>query len=219
MAVGQVSAADAPSRSPRATRDARQADLLGHAAAAILEQGGLPLSFERFSRLAGVSKALIYNYFPTQAALGTALLQQELEAVDRVALAQAAALPDPAAAARACAAFYFDIVVARGPLLHLLLADPIVAQGEGRGVAVRAGLLLRPLVRRLRSALDLTAREANAVLHLLMTYPEEAGRKAFRGEANRALARQLCGEAVAAGIAGLSGGGDDRGEVLGADLL
>lgn len=219
MAMGTMNeAADAP-RATRATRDQRQAELLSHAAAAILEQGGLPLSFERFSRLAGVSKALIYNYFPSQTALGVAVLNNELRAIDRVGLAQAAALPDIGDAARACASFYFDMIVARGPLLHLLLGDPIVSQDEGRATVVRAGLLLRPVVRRLCVALRLTGREANAVLHLLITYPEEAGRKAFRGEANRALARQLCCDAVVAGLAGLAGGRSDRVAALGADLL
>lgn len=213
-----MTGAAVPSRGSRATRDERQADLLANAAVAIMEQGGLPLAFERLARLAGVSKALIYNYFPTQGALGCALLQQELDAVDRAEIARIAAIADPLEAARACASFYFDLIAARGPMLHLLLADPIVAQGEGRAMIVHAALLLRPLVRRLRAALNLDAREANVVLHLLMTYPEEAGRKASRGEANAALARQLSSDAVVAGLAALSGG-PDRGAALGGEPL
>lgn len=213
-----MTSGDVPPRGSRATRDERQADLLAYAAAAILEQGGLPLAFERLAQAAGVSKALIYNYFPTQAALGCALLQQELEVVDRAAIAQIAAISDPPKAAHACSAFYFDLIAIRGPILHLLLADPIVAGGEKRAMVVRAALLLRPLVRRLRVILALNAREANVVLHLLMTYPEEAGRKAYKGEANAALARQLSSDAVVAGLAALSGGAD-RGAALGGEPL
>lgn len=211
-------AATGLARGSRATRDQRQADLLARAAAAILDQGGLPLAFERLARLASVSKALVYNYFPTQGALGCALLQHELDAIDRTAVGAVAAIADPLQAARAGSNLYFDLISARGPILHLLLADPVVAQGEGRAMVVRAALLLRPLVRRLRSALKLTPREANAVLHLLMTYPEEAGRKVSRGEANSGLARQLSGDAVVAGLAALSGGAD-QGAALGGEPL
>ncbi|MEH3101392.1 TetR/AcrR family transcriptional regulator [Sphingomonas adhaesiva] len=205
-------------RATRATRDQRQADLLVHAAALVLEQGGLPLPFDRLARAAGVSKALVYHHFPTQAALALALLADEWEAIDWPALAAAMDLDDAGDAARAVATRYFDVVATRGPLLHLLLTDPVVAQGEDRAVAVRAALRLRRLTRRIADTLRLSPREANVVLHLLMTYPEEAGRKVFRGEANRALARALCGDAVAAGLAALAGARDEE-AMLGADLL
>ncbi len=205
-------------RATRATRDERQADLLVHAAALVLEQGGLPLSFDRLAKAAGVSKALIYHHFPTQGALGLALLADELETIDWPALAAALAHPDAGGAARACAAIYFDVVATRGPLLHLLLTDPVVVQGAGQAIAVRAAFRLRAFTRRIVGTLRLSPREANVVLHLLMTYPEEAGRKVFRGEANRALARALCGDAVAGGLAALSGARDDD-AMLGAELL
>lgn len=208
---------ECPPRATRATRDQRHAELLGHAAALILEQGGLPLSFDRLAKAAGVSKALIYHHFPTQGALGLTLLAEEMETIDWPTFAAALARADAGEAASECATRYFDLVSARGPLLHLLLTDPLVAQGSGRAAVVRAALRLRPFTRRIARTLGLGAREANVVLHLLMTYPEEAGRKAFRGETNRALARGLCGDAVAAGLAALAGARDEA--MLGADLL
>ena len=190
-------------RQPRANRDERQADLLRHAAREVLAQGGFPISFERLARAALVSKALIYNYFPTQYALGNALLADALRTIDRDALYRAVAQPDLAEAARACAELYFDAVAAHGPLLHVLLADGFLEHGPDRTIFGRAALLLLPLARRLRRDLHVSPREANVVLQLLLTLPEEAGRKAFKGEADVALARRLCGETVVASLTAL----------------
>lgn len=192
-------------RQPRVNRDERCADLLRHAAEEVLAQGGFPVSFERLARAGSVSKALIYNYFPTQYALGNALLAETLGAIDREALRKAAAVPDIGAAARQCALLYFDLVSAQGPLLHVLLGDAYLAHGPDRAIFGRAALLLLPLARRLRHELHLSSREANVVLQLLLTLPEEAGRKVFKREADATLARRLCAETVEASLSALNG--------------
>lgn len=204
-----VASDDAPSatsdRQPRANRDERQADLLRHAKREVLAQGGFPISFERLARAAQVSKALIYNYFPNQYALGNALLEDALAAIDRTALESAVTQPDLLTAAREAALLYFDMVRADGPLLHVLLADGYLAHGTDRAAFGRAALLLLPAARRLRRDLNVSPREANVVLHLLLTLPEEAGRKVFKGDADATLARRLCGETVEAALAALNG--------------
>jgi AcrR family transcriptional regulator len=207
-------------RSTRSSRDERKAELLGHAASAILAQGGLPLSYDQLAGAAGVSKALVYNYFPSQIALGLALVEEELAGVDREELRRLAAIEDPMDAARACAHFYFDIVVDRGPLLHMLLADPLLNQGKSAHPAARSGLLLLPLVRRLRRAFGISAREANIIVQLLVTLPEEAGKQVFQGHATRERARRLCGDTVAATLSALQGDRSADGALaLGVDLL
>lgn len=207
-------------RSPRSSRDERRADLLGHAARAILEQGGLPLSYDQLAVAAGVSKALVYNYFPSQIALGNALVEEELAGVDRGELRRLAAIEDPVAAARACAHFYFDIVVDRGPLLHMLLADPLLNQGLSAHLTARSGLLLLPLVRRLRRAFGISAREANIIVQLLITLPEEAGKQVFQGSATSERAQRLCADTVEATLSALQGDRSAYGALaLGVDLL
>ena len=198
-------AAATSDRQPRANRDERQADLLRHASREVLAQGGFPISFESLARAAQVSKALIYNYFPTQYALGNALLADALAAIDRTALRVAMAQPDLSGAARDSGLLYFDIVRAHGPLLHVLLADGYLAHGPDRAIFGRAALLLLPAARRLRRDLNLSPREANVVLQLLLTLPEEAGRKVFKGEADPTLARRLCAETIEASLAALDG--------------
>lgn len=208
-------------RSPRSSRDERRADLLGHAARAILAQGGLPLAYDQLAGAAGVSKALVYNYFPSQITLAHALIEEELARLDRRELRRLAALEDPVAAARACAHFYFDIVADRGPLLHILLADPLLYQGQAAHVTARSGLLLLPLVRRLRHAFGISPREANIIVQLLVTLPEEAGKQVFQGSSTRERARRLCADTVEATLAALRGdrSADGAALALGVDLL
>jgi AcrR family transcriptional regulator len=207
-------------RSARSSRDDRRADLLGHAARAILRQGGLPLSYDQLAAAAGVSKALVYNYFPSQLALGAALVEEELTSVDRRELGRLAELESPIAAARACADLYFDIVADRGPLLHILLADPLLNQGQTAHVTARTGLLLLPLVRRLRHAFGISAREANIIVQLLITLPEEAGKQVFQGSTERERARRLCADTVEATLSALQGDRAADGALAsGVDLL
>ena len=192
-------------RQPRFNRDERQADLLRHAAREVLGQGGFPISFERLACAAKVSKALVYNYFPNQYALGSALLSDALAVVDRTALRHAVAQPDVLTAARDCADLYFDIVSRHGPLLHVLLADAFLEHGPDRTTFGRASVMLLPLARRLKRELELSSREAMVIVQLLLTIPEEAGRKVFHGDVDAELARRLCGETIVASLAALDG--------------
>jgi AcrR family transcriptional regulator len=208
-------------RQPRFNRDERQADLLKYAAQEVLDQGGFPISFERLAGAANVSKALIYNYFPNQHILGSTLLNEALGGVDRGALRQAVAQPDLLDAARACALAYFELVSRQGPLLHLLLADAFLEQGTDRKAFGRAAMLLLPLMRRLKRDLRLSSREATVIVQLLITVPEEAGRKVFQGDVDPELARRLCGETIVASLAALDGQTPDHlaGVAAGADFL
>jgi len=190
-------------RQPRANRDERSAELLRYASEQVIEQGGFPVSYDRLARAAGVSKALIYNYFPTQFGLGTSLVAKTLSTIDRQKLRHAIAQQDLTAAARDCALIYFDMLAETGPLLHILLADPYLARGPDRSIFGQAALLLLPVARRIRRSLALSPREATVVMHLLLTLPEEAGRKAFGQKVDIQLTRSLCGDTVEASIAAL----------------
>lgn len=207
-------------RSQRSSRAQRRADLLAHAARVILAQGGLPLSFDHLADDAGVSKGLVYNYFPSQVALANALIEEEWSQFDRARLRQLAALEDLAVAARECALFYFAIVADRGPLLHMLLADPLLNQGRTSSISARSGLVLLPLVRRLRDDFGISAREANIIVQLLVTLPEEAGKQVFQGASTPERAALLCADTVEVTLLALRGGNAiDSAAALGADLL
>ena len=63
--------------------EARQAQILDHAARLIGAEGLASVSMERIARAAGISKALVYNYFSSQTVLLRALLKRDLERVQQ----------------------------------------------------------------------------------------------------------------------------------------
>jgi TetR/AcrR family transcriptional regulator, fatty acid biosynthesis regulator len=63
--------------------EARQAQILDHAARLVAEEGLSGFRMDRVARDAGVSKALVYNYFSSQTNLLRSLLKRDLERIQR----------------------------------------------------------------------------------------------------------------------------------------
>ena len=61
----------------RLAPEARREQILDEAARLTLEEGLYAVSMERLARDVGVSKGLVYNYYPTRDALLAALLHRE----------------------------------------------------------------------------------------------------------------------------------------------
>lgn len=180
----------------RLNRKDREKQILTAAARLVIEQGCLPLPMEALAARAGVSKALVYAYFPNQAEIARRLLSQHLA---DLAAATSAILtrPDatPGERALSCAEAYFQHVAAHGPLLHILLSDPISVAGLGAELRGRYAALMRPLARGLHAHFCVPREECVAALHILLSLPEETGNLVFRGrlrlDLGRRLARQL----------------------------
>ncbi|MBP8247021.1 MAG: TetR/AcrR family transcriptional regulator, partial [Phenylobacterium sp.] len=64
----------------------RRRQIVAAAAALAVEQGFLPLPPERLARAVGVSKALVYGYFPDQHELFNAVLIHEFSALEAAGL-------------------------------------------------------------------------------------------------------------------------------------
>jgi AcrR family transcriptional regulator len=183
--------------------DERRAQILAAAAQIVVEQGYMPLSLDLLAKRVGVSKALIYTYLPTQHVLAAALVRRYLpQAADAELRALAGAL-DFSAAAGACAEAYFHHVARIGPLLHILMSD-LFCRGhlEPDMLELRARVFGR-LARRVRQAIGLNARRSLAVVRMFAALVEEAGTLAYRGQAAEPVARRLCLELVAGGLAEL----------------
>ncbi len=184
----------------------RRAQLMRAAAELTLAQGHLPAPPERLSRAAGVSKALVYVYFPTQYDLFNALLAQRLSALVAAGLDAASALPSLEAAAAQAASLYFDDVASNGPLVHLILRDRYMVghvSADNRRIRDR---VMRRLARAGRRQLGLGAKEAVAALGLIATIPEEAGRLAASGEMTSERAKALCLDLVQASVTAFRAG-------------
>ncbi|WP_293906491.1 TetR/AcrR family transcriptional regulator [Phenylobacterium sp.] len=202
----------APIRSPRnrLQPEARKAQIVEAAAALITQQGVLPLEIETLSQGLGISKGLVYSYFPTQYDLVNAILRHHLLGLLTGGLEAASRAVDPKERIRQCGLFYFEYVTANGSLLRILLSDRYMAGRIDADLKAAIERTARRLVRALRSELGLRARDASLTVSLLAAVPEEAGTHVFNKRVDPALARELCLEFMAGALEHLRGAQNDR---------
>lgn len=163
----------------------------------------MPLSLDALAQRVGVSKALIYTYFPTQHDLANALVRELLPRAASAEFGALALASDFDAAAAACAGAYFEHIAAHGPLLHILMSDLYCRDHIAADMIHLSGRVFGQLARRLRRASGFRARRSLAAVRLFAAMVEEAGSLSFRGISEGRLARRLCLELVAGGMDGL----------------
>lgn len=194
--------AERPTRT-RLSRADRARQILDAARRMVVEQGTFPIPFDALGRSIGISKGLVYSYFPTQYDLANRLLAERLDTLLERGLEAATKLEDWQAAAQACATLYFDETAAHGPLLHILLSD-LYLSGHLEAEPLRVyRRLMRRLARRLRILTGLSAREALSALHILTAVAEESGVLVWLNRLDADLGRQACREMVVGGVEGL----------------
>lgn len=115
------------SRAKRMAPAERRAQILDVAAALILERGHSGCTLEQVAEAAGVSKPLVYKYFPRREDLLVALLEREFTALRGHGLdATPADVPVDRVGGEIidrALRYYHE----RGPILSLLAADPAVS--------------------------------------------------------------------------------------------
>lgn len=181
----------------------RRRQIVAAAAALAVEQGFLPLPPERLARAVGVSKALVYGYFPDQHELFNAVLIHEFSALEAAGLEAASQDGPLEATALACAEIYFRHVCDRGPVIHVVLRDVYMARRVDPKVAAIRDRIARRLARRIRAELGLPPDEAVAALTLATTIPEDAGRLVWQGDLSPQGGLELCRRLTSAAVAGL----------------
>ena len=182
----------------------RRGQLLEIASRLVLKHGFLPLSLVELSRAAGVSKGLIYTYFPTQHALFNALLLGRLQELNAAGLERASRQRKLEDAAKECADIYFSHVAASGPLIHFILRDRYMAGHIDQEVRRIRNSIVRHLSRLGGKRLRLNAKEAIAAFNLILTIPEEAGRLVFDGSLSLERGRSLCQRLLASTLVSIA---------------
>lgn len=182
-----------PAKRTRLRPQVRREQLIDSAARLVVAQGFLPLPAERLAKAAGVSKALVYTYFPEQYALFNSVLERELTALVAGGLDTASQVRDLDQAAVLCAMIYFEHVARTGPLLNILMSDRYMSGRIERRLLRLRNVVLRRLVRLAAAGLPLLSKkEILAAIEMMTSIPEEAGRLVFHEELDAAVARQIC---------------------------
>lgn len=115
----------------RLAPEVRRSSLLDHAADIVAAEGISACTMDRVGQEAGVSKSLVYVYFPGATELLQALLQRELKRLRRKQMEAAETARTFADLVRTVTHAYLSYIEERGVLIHRLQSEPSVAQGTG----------------------------------------------------------------------------------------
>ena len=187
----------------RLSAEVRRAQLIEAAARLALAQGYLPLPLERLAADAGVSKALIYGYFPDQHDLFNAVLAQQFRQLAKAGIEAATRVDDLEAAALACAQIYLRQVARDGPIAHIVLRDLYMVRHVRPDLAAFRDRIVRRLARLVRAELKLPPDEALGAISLVTTIPEETGRLVWQGDLDLDLGLELGERLVRSSLAAL----------------
>jgi AcrR family transcriptional regulator len=105
----------------------RQALILDHVAEIVAREGVSALSMDRIGREAGISKSLVYNYFPNITDLLRQLLQREWWRLRRLQAEAADRADTFEGLVRAVTHVYLKYIDERGMLIERLQAEPSVS--------------------------------------------------------------------------------------------
>ncbi len=114
----------------RLTPDARKALILDHTADFVAREGVAQLSVERIGKEAGISKSLVYAYFPNLTELLRELYQREMKRFRRLQADAAATATTFEGLVRAITHAYLTYMHENGLLIERLQAEPSVSRAQ-----------------------------------------------------------------------------------------
>jgi AcrR family transcriptional regulator len=127
VSVARPTPAARPAKRVRLAPKERQSLILDHTAEIIARDGVATLSMDMISRQAGISKSLVYNYFPNITDLLRQLLQREWRRLRRLQAEAADQAETFEGLVRAVTHVYLKYIDERGLLIERLQAEPSVS--------------------------------------------------------------------------------------------
>lgn len=179
--------------------EARKLQIRETAESMLLDIGCLPLAQEELAGQAGISKALIYRYFPTQEELFNEVLEARLVRLNSALPKNPKGVPGIVEATR----IYFEDIHADGPTVRYILRDPFIRDKLDKRCLEELRKIRTPLIAEIRRATALPEVEARAMFNMIAAVPEEAATRARAGDLSVALAAELCEVIVSAAISGV----------------
>lgn len=174
-------------------------------AAGIVRNGALPSSMSQIAKDAGVSRTLLYLYFPDPQTLVDEVAFQELGKVWSLIKALGPARGSDRTWLIDLGHAYLDYLLKEGPLLRYVMRDlHSVVVLSPRSMTLR-NAVLRRLFAAARHFLALPASDAFILIELLSSIPEELANLVRQGELERALAEETCSRLLCATFAAIPG--------------
>lgn len=199
----QPAGAESPARR-RLAPEARAAQILDVAARLLMEEGFTEVSMERMGREAGVSKALIYNYFPSRNDLLRALLEREVAALRQTQVREVAAAENFHDLVRRTTRLYIEHMQARGALLRKLWAEPAVARSMADDDLRRRDEAMHYFARRVMREYGLPRDVAMPAVDMQMAMTEAAAQHLSQSHDDVDFATDLCVTLLLGGLDALA---------------
>jgi TetR/AcrR family transcriptional regulator, fatty acid biosynthesis regulator len=196
--------APAERRRQRLAPEARAAQILDAAAQLLLNEGFTEVSMERLGREAGVSKALVYNYFPNRNELLRALLQREMGLLRESQSRQAKAAESFEDLVRRTTRLYIDNMKSRGPLLRKLWAEPAVARSLEEEHQRSRNETMLYLSRRVSREYGLPRHVALSAVDMGMALTEAAAQHLAQSNDDVEVTTEICVTLLLGGMAALA---------------
>ena len=188
----------------RLTPEARAGQILDFAARLILAEGFTEVSMERLGREAGISKALIYNYFPNRTELLRALLEREIAALRLRQAAQVRAAENFHDLVQRTTRIYVEHVHERGALLQRLWSESAVARTVAEDHLRGRDEAMRYFARRVVKEYGLPMDVALSAVDMQMAMTEAAAQHLSTSHNDVDFATQICVALLLGGLDALA---------------
>jgi TetR/AcrR family transcriptional regulator, fatty acid biosynthesis regulator len=195
---------EAPKLRQRLDPETRASQILDFAARLILDEGFSELSMERLSRYAGVSKALIYNYFENRTELLRALLEREISVLRVKQRAEAKQAIDFRDLVYRTTRTYVEHIKERGALIQRLWAESAVARTMAEEDHQSREQAMRYLARRVSKEYSLPVDVAMSAVDMQMAMTEAAAQHLSRSHGDVSFATNICVTLLLGGLESLS---------------
>lgn len=188
----EVEAAPGRRRSRLAPED-RAEQILDVAARLLMEDGFTEVTMERLGREAGISKALVYNYFPSRNDLLRALMERELKR-SRVEQLQAvkASAGDFHELLRSTTKLAIVNMQQHGPLLNKLWAEPAVVRAIAESEHTARSEAMAYFARKTNKHYGLPMDLATAIVDMHMAMTGAAARHYADGRVDADAVTDVC---------------------------
>lgn len=184
----------------RLSPQARADQILEQTADLIQREGLSAVTMERLAKDSGISKGLVYNYFPSRDALLAALLHKEQSQLRDRGMAEALRVDTFEALIEGTTRIYLEQTHDRGAVIMPLLADPSVARLMEEALREERDRTIRYFVRAARREYGLDLPTAITAVDTLMNLTGAMGRLVAAGSVTVEDGTQMCVQLLTGGM-------------------